>query len=235
VTTPPAGVAFVKDLRATIDAGRAFGRHPLWLRIAEGRLPRPALEPFAVQFFLQVREFPRAVSALHSSCPDTQERIELAESLYEEETGRISGCNVSHPELFIRFGEAVGVSRGAMVDGVALPATAALIDWFERSTKEHPFIEGAAATNLAAEGQVPGAFGPFARALERHYGCTRAQVAFWDVHEQADREHSAIGDHVVVRLATTPELQSAVRRAVARSLELWWAFFDGIARAVDVR
>ncbi len=120
-----------------------------------------------------------------------------------------------------------------MVSGVPLPTTAALIDWFERSTKSHPFIEGAAATNLAAEGQVPGAFGPFARALERHYGCTPAQVAFWDVHEQADREHSAIGDHVVVRLATTPALQAAVRRAVARSLELWWRFFDGIAAAID--
>jgi len=40
-----------------------------------------------VQFFLQVREFPRSVSALHSSCPEILERIELAESLYEEETG----------------------------------------------------------------------------------------------------------------------------------------------------
>ena len=153
---------FVDDLRATIDAGRAFGRHPLWHRIQEGGLPRSALGPFAVQFFLQVREFPRAVSALHSRCPDAQERIELAESLYEEETGRISGCDVSHPELFIRFGEGVGVPRDAMIAGLPLPTTAALIDWFERSTREHPFIEGAAATNLAAEGQVPGAFGPFA-------------------------------------------------------------------------
>jgi len=227
-----AGAAFVEDLRAAIEAGRAFGRHPLWLRIVEGGLPRAALRPFVVQFFLQVREFPRAVSALHSSCPDAGQRIELAESLYEEETGRISGCNVSHPELFIRFGEGVGVPRAAMVDGAPLPATAALIDWFARSTKERPFIEGAAATNLAAEGQVPGAFGPFARALERHYGCAREQVAFWDVHEQADREHSAIGDHVVVRLATTPALQADVRRAVARSLELWWRFFDGIAAAI---
>jgi pyrroloquinoline-quinone synthase len=227
------GGAFVDDLRAMIDAGRAFGRHPLWLRIAEGRLPRPALRPFVIQFFLQVREFPRAVSALHSSCPDTQQRIELAESLYEEETGRISGCNVSHPELFIRFGEGVDVPRDAMVNGAPLPTTAALIDWFERSTREYAFIEGAAATNLAAEGQVPGTFGPFARALEHHYGCTPAQVAFWDVHEQADREHSAIGDHVVVRMATTPELQVNVRRAVARSLELWWRFFDGIAGAID--
>ncbi len=225
--------AFVEDLRAMIDAGRSFGGHPLWHRIAEGRLSRSALRPFAVQFFLQVREFPRAVSALHSNCTDAHQRVELAESLYEEETGRISGCDVSHPELFIRFGEGVGAPRTAMIDGVPLPATAALIDWFERSTKEHPFIEGAAATNLAAEGQVPGAFGPFARALERHYGCTREQVAFWDIHEQADRDHSAIGDHVVVRLATTPALQADVRRAVARSLELWWRFFDGIAAAID--
>ena len=52
----PGGGAFVENLRTMIDAGRAFGRHPLWLRIAEGRLPRAALGPFAVQFFLQVRE-----------------------------------------------------------------------------------------------------------------------------------------------------------------------------------
>jgi pyrroloquinoline-quinone synthase len=226
---------FVDELRATIDAGRSFGRHPLWLRIAEGRVPRAALGPFAVEFFLQVREFPRAVSALHSSCPDADQRAELAESLYEEETGRISGCNISHPELFIRFGEAVGVPRTAMERGVPLPTTAALVDWFLASTRDRPFIEGAAATNLAAEGQVPGAFGPFARALERHYGCSAEEVAFWDVHEHADRDHSAVGDHIVVRLATTAALQADVRRAVARSLELWWAFFDGIARAIDAR
>jgi pyrroloquinoline-quinone synthase len=220
--------AFVDDLKATIEARRTFGRHPLWLRIAEGRLPREGLRPFAVQFFLQVREFPRAVSALHAGCPFADERVKLAESLYEEETGRISGCNVSHPELFIRFGEAAGARRGEMVDGTPLPGTAALIDWFERSTKERSFIEGAAATNLAAEGQVPGTFGPFARALEAHYGLTRDQVGFWDIHEEADREHSDIGDHVVVRFADTPELQAKVRTAVERSLDLWWQFFDGI-------
>jgi pyrroloquinoline-quinone synthase len=217
---------FVEELKATIGARRTFGRHPLWVAISQGRLPREGLRPFAIQFFLQVREFPRAVSALHASCPFADERVKLAESLYEEETGRISGCNVSHPELFIRFGEATGARREEMVDGEPLPATAALIEWFERSTKERSFIEGAAATNLAAEGQVPGTFGPFARALEAHYGLTRDQVAFWDIHEEADREHSDIGDHVVVRFATTPELQAKVRAAVERSLDLWWQYFD---------
>jgi len=182
-----------------IDAGRTFGRHPLWLRIAEGAVPRSALGPFAVQFFLQVREFPRAVSALHSSCPDARERVELAESLYEEETGRISGCNVSHPELFLRFGDGIGVPRDAMTNGAAFPATAALIGWFEHSTRTRSFIEGAAATNLAAEGQVPGAFGPFARALERHYGCSAEQVAFWDVHEP-DTVRAMLADDVKLDL-----------------------------------
>src|SRR5260370_2140298 len=154
----PDASGFVDDLRAMIDAGRAFGRHPLWPRIAEGRLPRSALGPFAVQFFLQVREFPRAVSALHSSCPDIGERIELAESLYEEETGRISGCNVSHPELFIRFGEGVGVPRDAMVSGVSLPTTPALIGWFEQSTDWHPVIHSPPATNPPPAWPAPDPF-----------------------------------------------------------------------------
>ena len=225
--------AFVDELRSTIDRFRTFGRHPLWLRIQEGQLPRKDLRTFAIQFFLQVREFPRAVSALHARCPFPEERVGLAESLYEEETGRISGCNLPHPELFIRFGEAVGAPREAMVGGEALPGTAALIDWFELSTTQRSFIEGAAATNLAAEGQVPGAFAPLARALEKHYGLSREQVAFWDVHEEADREHSDIGDHVVIRYATSPEWQAKVRAAVERSLTLWWQFFDDIARAVE--
>jgi pyrroloquinoline-quinone synthase len=229
---PTTARTFVEELKATIDARRTFGHHPLWLRIVNGRLPRQGLRPFAVQFFLQVREFPRAVSALHASCPFADERVKLAESLYEEETGRISGCNVSHPELFMRFGHAVGLRREEMVDGTPLPTTAALIDWFERSTKERSFIEGAAATNLAAEGQVPGTFAPFARALEQHYGLARDAVGFWDVHEEADREHSDIGDHVVVRFATSDALQAKVRSAVERSLELWWQFFDGIERAI---
>jgi pyrroloquinoline-quinone synthase len=224
---------FVDDLKRSIEARRTFGRHPLWLRIQDGHLPPAGLRTFAVQFFLQVREFPRAVSALHARCPYADERIKLAESLYEEETGRISGCNLPHPELFIRFGEAVGATRGQMVDGEPLPATAALIDWFELSTTQRSFIEGAAATNLAAEGQVPGAFGPFARALESHYGLTHEQVAFWDVHEDADREHSDIGNHIVVRFATAAEWQTKVRRAVERSLDAWWQFFDGIERAID--
>lgn len=223
---------FMRDLMARIEARRTFGRHPLWLGLADGKLGRDQLKLFAVQFFLQVREFPRAVSAMHANCPFPEERRELAESLYEEETGRLSGCNQPHPELFIRFGEAVGLKRVEMVEGRPLPATRALIDWFELSTKQRSFIEAAAAINLAAEGQVPGAFGPMARRLEEHYGLSRAAVQFWDIHEAVDAEHSGVGDHIVGRHATDAAAQARVRDALEHSLDAWWQFFDGIRAAI---
>jgi pyrroloquinoline-quinone synthase len=224
--------AFIQDLLARIEARRSFGGHPLWLALADGKLSREQLKKFAVQFFLQVREFPRAVSAMHANCPFFEERRELAESVYEEETGRLSGCNQPHPELFIRFGEALGLSREQLVNGRPLPATRALIDWFELSTKQRSFIEAAAAINLAAEGQVPGAFGPLARRLQQHYGLSREAVEFWDVHEVADAEHSDVGDHIVVRHATDAATQARVRDALQHSLDAWWQFFDGIQAAI---
>jgi pyrroloquinoline-quinone synthase len=223
---------FMRDLVTRIEAHRTFGRHPLWLDIAEGKLRREQLRLFAVQFFLQVREFPRGISAMHANCPFPKERIALAESIYEEETGRISGCNRPHPEVFIRFGEAIGLSRAEMVDGQPLPATRALIDWFELSTKQRSFIEAAAAMNLAAEGQVPGAFGLMARRLQENYGLSREAVEFWDLHEAADAEHSEVGDNIVVRHATDAVTQARVRDALQHSLDAWWQFFDGIQAAI---
>ena len=227
-----APAAFIRDLVARIQARRTFGGHPLWLDIADGKLSGEQLKLFAIQFFLQVREFPRAVSAMHANCPFPEERIALAESIYEEETGRISGCNQPHPEIFLRFGEAVGLSRDEMIQGRPLPATRSLIDWFELSTKQRSFIEAAAAMNLAAEGQVCGAFGPLARRLQENYGLSREAVEFWDVHELADAEHSAVGDNIVVRHAIDAATQARVRDALQHSLDTWWQFFDGIQAAI---
>src|SRR5277367_56528 len=213
---------FVREIFAMVNERRSFGRHPIWHRIAEGKVSQDGLCNFATQFFLQVREFPRALSALHSRCTNAEERVKLAESLYEEETGRISG-SASHPELFMRLGLGVGLSREDMIHGKALPSTAALIDWFELSTKDRSF----------AEGQVPGNFAPFARAREKHYGLSRDQVAFFDVHEIADRDHSDVGDNILSQTPMSEVERAKVWAAVERSLEMWWQFFDGIQRACE--
>src|SRR5499427_9881300 len=215
-----ANESFVKDLFAMVKERRSFGRHPLWRRIGEGKVASDGMKTFAAQFFLQVREFPRAVSALHSRCYDATERLKLAESLYEEETGKISG-SAPHPELFIRFGTGLGMKREDLTEATPLPSTASLIDWFELSTKDRSFAEGVGAINVAAEGQVVTNFGPFARALEKHYGLNREQVAFFDVHELADRDHSDVGDNILSHLTLGDLEREKIRDAVNRSLDLW--------------
>ena len=225
-----ASESFVKDLFAMVKERRSFGRHPLWRRIGEGKVARDGMKTFAAQFFLQVREFPRAVSALHSRCYDAAERLKLAESLYEEETGKISG-SAPHPELFIRLGTGLGMKREELTEATPLPSTASLIDWFELSTKDRSFAEGVGAINVAAEGQVVTNFGPFARALEKHYGLNRYQVAFFDVHELADRDHSDVGENILSHMTFGDWEREKIRGAVNRSLDLWWQFFDDIERA----
>ena len=59
-----------------------------------------------------------------------------------------------------------------------------------------------------------------------------AAVAFWDVHELADAEHSAVGDNIVVRHARDAATQARVRDALHHSLDAWWQFFDGIHAAI---
>ena len=219
---------FAAELAETVRAGRTFGAHPLWKAIEEGRLPLEDLRVFASQFFLQVVEFPRAVSALHSRCSDRAERIALAESVYEEETGRLSGTK-PHPALFLDFCEAIGLDRSAVPGTEPFPATASLIHWFGYATRILSFLEGVAAIQVAAEGQVVGAFGPFARGLQEHYDLSEEAVAFWDVHEMADAEHSDVGDSIVVRGSGSDAQRDRVRRAVGTSLQMWWQLFDGIA------
>ena len=43
--------AFVRDLFAMVRERRSFGRHPLWHKIAEGKVPRDKMKIFAAQFF----------------------------------------------------------------------------------------------------------------------------------------------------------------------------------------
>src|ERR1700676_4277769 len=118
---------FVREIFAKVKERRSFGRHPFWLQMRDGKVSQTGLCIFATQFFLQVREFPRALSALHSRCYNAAERIKLAESLYEEETGSISG-SAPHTEFVIRVGVGLGMKREELVEAKPLPSTAALID-----------------------------------------------------------------------------------------------------------
>ena len=211
--------------------GGPSGSPALARQLADGKLGREQLELFAVQFFLQVREFPRAVSAMHANCPFPKERMALAESVYEEETGRTPAA--TSPTRSFSSASARPSAKRAGDWSRAAPSSDSRADRLVRAVDRSSAPSSrAAAINLAAEGQVPGVFGPMARRLQENYGLSREAVEFWDIHEMADAEHSDVGDHIVVHHATDAATQARVRDALQHSLDAWWQFFDGIKAAI---
>ena len=93
-------------------AERAMLKHPFYQAWTEGRLSLDTLRSYARQYFHHVEAFPRAVSAVHSACPDRDGRRMLAENLAEEEG--IEAGKQDHATLWLMFAGGLGEDEDAV-------------------------------------------------------------------------------------------------------------------------
>src|SRR5205809_6001278 len=107
-------------------AERAMLKHPFYQAWTEGRLSIDDLRAYARQYFHHVESFPRAVSAVHSACPDRDGRRMLAENLAEEEG--IEDGKQDHATLWLMFACGSGTSERAVRAQGLNAETQALID-----------------------------------------------------------------------------------------------------------
>ena len=99
----------------TIDsviADRSMLKHPFYRAWTDGTLPLDTLRDYSRQYFHHVEAFPRAVSAVHSVCPDRDGRRMLAENLAEEEG--IEAGKQDHATLWLMFASGLGETEGAV-------------------------------------------------------------------------------------------------------------------------
>src|SRR6476620_10126713 len=215
---------------ATIDAVvamQAMLRHPFYQAWTEGRLPLDTLRAYARQYFHHVEAFPRAVSAVHSACPNSDGRRMLAENLAEEEG--IEAGKQDHASLWLMFAAGLGTSEDAVRAQDLNDETQALIDTFRRLSRQS-YAAGLGAL-YAYESQFPGVASAKIEGLIDRYGISdEATLRFFRVHESADVEHSSVCRALLERL---PEAEKA--EAVAAGEELagaLWNFLSGVeARA----
>ena len=208
-------------------AERAMLKHPFYRAWTEGRLPLDTLRAYARQYFHHVEAFPRAVSAVHSACPDRDGRRMLAENLAEEEG--IEAGKQDHASLWLTFARGLGESEEAVRAQDLNGETQALIDTFRRLS--HQSYAAGVGALYAYESQFPGVASAKIEGLIDRYGIAdEATLRFFRVHESADVEHSAVCRSLLDRL---PEDQRA--EAVAAGEELagaLWSFLSGVeARA----
>ena len=205
--------------------------HPIHALIFDGKLTRAQLQEFVGQTGCIPLYNHRYHGRLYVNCPNHLWRVRLAEVVYEEGTGRLFAGGVPHHELYLRLGEAVGISRERLYGWPLCPEAIGFMNFFENICGRS-FLEGASAHMLAAEAQVPGYAGKMSEAFQKHYGLSAEQAAFWTVHEDADKEHSDIGRELLDSFAATDEDQDLVRKAVRECVAMMWLMHDGIHRSV---
>jgi pyrroloquinoline-quinone synthase len=208
-------------------AERAMLKHPFYQAWTEGRLPLDTLRDYARQYFHHVEAFPRAVSAVHSACPDRDGRRMLAENLAEEEG--VEAGKQDHATLWMMFATGLGESDDAVRAQELSPETQGLIDTFRRLSKKS-YASGLGAL-YAYESQFPGVASAKIEGLIDRYGIQDEEtLRFFRVHETADVEHSSVCRALLDRL---PENEKA--EAIAAGEELagaLWNFLSGVeARA----
>ena len=210
-------------------ASKAMLAHPFYQAWTEGRLPLDTLRAYARQYFHHVEAFPRAVSALHSACPDRDGRRMLAENLAEEEG--IDAGKQDHATLWLMFACGLGESEAGVRGQPLNPETQALIETFRRLSRQS-YAAGLGAL-YAYESQFPAVASAKIEGLIDRYGVTDEEtLRFFRVHESADVEHSAVCRELLDRL---PEDERA--EAIAAGEELagaLWNFLSGVESRASI-
>jgi pyrroloquinoline-quinone synthase len=202
---------------------RSLLKHPFYQAWQKGELTLDTLRTYAGQYYHHVLAFPQYVSGAHANCPVQSDRQELLENLIEEERGE-----ENHPELWLRFGEALGVAREAIVEEEWLPETKHLVDTYRDVTKNGSFAEAATAL-YCYESQVPEVAKTKIAGLEKFYGVKDERgLQFFTVHIGADEWHAEVGRSFIEHYGDAdPE---AVRATAQRCLDALWGFLDGVER-----
>src|SRR2546426_11321893 len=99
--------------------------HPFYLAWTRGELSKEALSDYARQYYHHVAAFPTYLSAVHAKCEDQTARKQILSNLIDEEAG-----SPNHPELWLQFAEALGLSDVDVRNATKEPETQNLIDTF---------------------------------------------------------------------------------------------------------
>src|SRR5216683_602387 len=168
-------------------ANRRLLMHPFYLRWTSGTLSREALADYARQYYHHVAAFPTYLSALHANTVDIGTRRQILANLVDEEGG-----NPNHPELWLRFAEGVGANRTDVQRAELWEETDKLIGTFRSTCRDGSTAEGLAAL-YAYESQIPEVAESKIDGLKKFYGIDDPfALAYFKVHMQADKEHSAV-------------------------------------------
>ena len=219
--------------------------HWAWPAFGRGLVPRSRLHIHLEQeYATYVRDFPILLGHAYVQCPIADVRRELAENLYEEETGGIS-AGKPHPELFLEYPRGLGMDLSRFEQITYLPAAAEYRRVLDETTQREGWEVATAVTTLFLEGTnyERGEIDPNApkrpvpplseHPLVKHYGLPIEALALTKAHRNVEGSHRASAWRMI--LGHVSELKrERVLRGMERALAAWLAYRDDVANACGV-
>jgi pyrroloquinoline-quinone synthase len=220
-------------------------QHWAWPAFGDGRVKKELFHVHLEQeYAVYVRDFPVLVGRAYVQCPLPAVRRELAENLYEEETGALHAGR-PHPELFLDYPKGLGFDLSRFENVELLPGAQRYRSWLDEVTQHKGWAPAAAVVTLFIEGTQyeRNVFDPAAPAkpepplaehpLVKLYGMPVEALALTKAHRGVEGDHRKASWRVM--LDHVPESQRRpVIEAMEESLVRWLGYRDDVAAACGV-
>lgn len=216
--------------------------HWAWSHFTSGRVAKSLLHVHLEQeYAVFVRDFPVLVGRAYVQCPIPEVRRELAENLYEEETGGLHAGR-PHPELFLEYPKGLGFDVARFADVKLIPGAKRYRDTLDRYTQSQGWAVAAAVVTVFIEGtsHERSLFEPHApkrpepaladHPLAKHYGLPLESLALTKAHRGVEGDHRLAAWRVMLDHVVEGE-RAAVVDAMTDTLVAWLAYRDDVARA----
>ena len=213
----------VVDQVHDLIAQRRLLDHPFYTAWSRGELTPDVLRKYAEQYYHWVMAFPTWLSATHANATDLAMRQEILANLNDEEMGADN-----HPELWLRFCDALGLDRDAVRRAELLPETREAIARMRAVCRQEPAVAGLAAL-YAYESQQPEVMKTKREGLRDLYQVT-AGHEYFEVHERMDVVHSANERALIERHLDSPDAEVAALAAAKVAVDATYTILDGVER-----
>ncbi|HEX4453594.1 MAG TPA: iron-containing redox enzyme family protein [Kofleriaceae bacterium] len=216
--------------------------HSAWPHFTDGTVPLERLHVhFEQEYATYVRDFPVLVGWAYVQCPIASVRRDLAENLYEEETGGVI-AGKPHPELFLEYPRGLGMDMSRFEHIELLPGARAYRAVLDEHTQRHGWEQAAAVTTIFVEG-TPHERGELDASAPRrpappleqhplvvHYGLPVEALALTKAHRSVEGSHRAAAWRILLDHVPAAARAGCVT-ALDRCLAAWLAYRDDVAAA----
>ncbi|MDB4955829.1 MAG: hypothetical protein JWO36_3398 [Myxococcales bacterium] len=220
--------------------------HWAWPHFGSGRVPKDRLHRhFEQEYATYVRDFPVMVGWAYVQCPIAEVRRDLAENLYEEETGGVIAGR-PHPDLFLEYPRGLGMDLSRFENIELLPAARAFRATLDDHTQRRGWSQACAVTTIFLEGtdHERGELDPAApkrpappleqHPLVVHYGLPLDALALTKAHRRVEGSHRAAAWRILLDHVPDSEREGVIA-AMEKTLAAWLAYRDEVAAACGLQ